>query len=60
VQFGFCYGHKLNDELGWLDRGNRKQVYSKTWQHIGEIDVPMLKAYLEMAIELDSKIVSKK
>lgn len=60
VQFGFCYGNLLHDELGWLDRGTRKQVYTKTWQHIAEIDVPMLKAYLEMAIELDSNKASKK
>jgi hypothetical protein len=43
----------LQDDLGFLEKGNRKQVYSKTYFDIKDIDVDLLKAYIFEAVEVD-------
>ena len=53
VQFGFCKGNLLQDDLGFLEKGNRKQVYSKTYFDVKDIDVDLLKAYIFEAVEVD-------
>ncbi len=55
VTIGFCNGYLLSDEINFLEKGNRKQVYTKTYFHINEIDVDLLKSYIFNAIEVDSK-----
>ncbi len=59
VQFGFCRGNLLHDGIDYLEKGNRKQVYSKTFFNIEGIDVDLLKAYLFEAVELDEQIRGK-
>lgn len=54
VQFGFCYGNLMRDELNYLDRGSRKQVYSKTFMSLQEIDTDLLKLYLFEAVRVDA------
>lgn len=56
VLFGFCQGHLLTDELAYLDRGNRKQVYTKTYTMPDEIDRTLLQAYLAEALEVDESL----
>jgi hypothetical protein len=58
VKFGFTTGYLLNDEIGFLDKGTRKQVYTKDYMSINEINVDLLKAYLYEATKLDKKINS--
>ncbi len=53
VQLGFCQGNLLMDDINYLDKGDRKQVYSKTFFDIEDIDVDLLKAYLFDAVEVD-------
>ncbi len=53
VQLGFCKGFLLNDEINFLEKGNRKEVYVKTYFHPNDIDVDLLKAYLFEAIVVD-------
>jgi|SRR5690606_1409949 len=53
VEFGFSYGNLLTDEAAYLDRGKRKQVFSKRFFSIEEIDEDILRAYLLEAAELD-------
>ncbi len=53
VLFGFCQGNLLNDELNYLDKGSRKQVYTKTFMSIQDIDVDLFRTYLFEAIEVD-------
>lgn len=53
VQFGFCKGHLLNDEMDYLEKGNRKEVFVKTFFKPSDIDVDLLKAYLFEAIVVD-------
>ncbi len=60
VQLGFCQGYLLRDEIDYLEKGNRKQVYSKTVTAINEIEVDILKAYLFEAIRIDDQLHQKK
>lgn len=60
VQLGFVYGNCLRDEINYLDRGSRKQVYSKTFMKIEDIDPNILKTYLFEAVEIDNQFFSSK
>jgi hypothetical protein len=53
VQLGFCKGHLLQDEIEFLQKGNRKEVYVKTFFQPEEIDADLVKAYLMEAGEVD-------
>lgn len=53
VEFGFTYGNLLADKAGWLDKGNRKQVFSKRFLQVPDINEDLLRAYLLEAYELD-------
>ena len=53
VRFGFNYGYLMRDELNFLERGNRKQVFWKDFKTIKEIDTDLLKVYLFEADEID-------
>jgi hypothetical protein len=57
VQLGFCQGYLLDDPEQFLDRGERKQVYSKTYFSISEIekDCDLLRHFLFEAAKVDSK-----
>ncbi|MDQ3050610.1 MAG: DUF1801 domain-containing protein [Bacteroidota bacterium] len=57
VRFGFNQGYRLRDELNFLDKGSRKQVYWKDFKSIGEIDEALLKTFLFEAADLDSRRV---
>ena len=60
VEFGFNYGYLLADEIGYLDRGNRKQVYNKRFYPGDRIDEEILRAYLFEAWELDEMMYVEK
>ena len=53
VEFGFAHGNLLSDELHYLEKGTRKQVYFKTFRKLDEIEPEIIKAYLWEAIEVD-------
>ena len=55
VQLGFCRGNLLHDDIDYLEKGSRKQVYSKTFFEIAEIAVDLLRAYLFDAVEVDEQ-----
>ena len=56
VQLGFCQGHLLPDDLEYLEKGKRKQVYTKTFAQLKDIDGDMVKAYLLSAVEVDEQM----
>lgn len=62
VRLGFNKGYLLSDELGYLDRGSRKQVFCKDFRTVEEIekDTDILKALLFEAYEIDEQIASQK
>ncbi len=53
VQFGFNKGYLIQDDIDWLEKGNRKQVFWKTFHSIKEIDIDLLKAYIFEAVLVD-------
>ena len=55
VRFGFTNGNLLRDEINYLDKGNRKQIYWKVFSNTGDIDKDLLKAYIYEAVELDAR-----
>lgn len=57
VRFGFQQGYLMNDELNYLDKGDRKQVYYKDFTSIKEIDRDVLKTYIFEATEIDRQFV---
>lgn len=63
VRLGFNKGYLLNDEIGYLDKGTRKQIYCKDFTSVQEIenDTDILKCFLFEAAGLDEQQgVSKK
>ncbi|MBS1537231.1 MAG: DUF1801 domain-containing protein [Bacteroidetes bacterium] len=56
VRFGFTSGYLLNDELGYLDKGTRKQVYWKEFTDIKSIEVDILKSFIFAAVLLDEQL----
>ena len=56
VQLGFCNGHLLQDSINYLDKGTRKQVYWKEFNHIKDIDTDLVKTYLFEAVAVDEKL----
>ncbi|MEL6538147.1 MAG: DUF1801 domain-containing protein [Bacteroidota bacterium] len=60
VRMGFCEGYRIQDEIGYLEKGNRKQVATKTFFNPQEIDEDLLRAYLFEAIQVDDQIQREK
>jgi molybdopterin-guanine dinucleotide biosynthesis protein A len=60
MQFGFNKGYLLTDEINYLEKGNRKQVYWKTFHSVKEIDIDLLKAYIFEAVSVDEDYNRKK
>jgi hypothetical protein len=60
VQFGFNKGYLLTDEINYLEKGTRKQVYWKTFHSIKEIDIDLLKAYIFEAALIDEEQMKKR
>jgi hypothetical protein len=60
VQLGFCRGNLLQDDINYLEKGNRKQVYVKTFQDVNEIEVDLIRSYIFDALEVDESIRKQK
>lgn len=63
VQFGFCRGHLLQDDIGFLEKGKRKEVFFKTYFSGDDIDEDLLRTFIFEAAEVDEqypKVKSRK
>ena len=60
VRFGFTNGYLLNDKEGYLEKGNRKQVYWKDFTEISQIDVENIKSFIFASVILDEQLAEKK
>ena len=60
VRFGFTNGYLLHDETGYLDRGDRKQVYWKDFSSIKEIDSILVRDFLHEAVLIDQEKAKQK
>ena len=56
VLLGFCHGNLLRDEMNYLEKGNRKQVFVKTFHKIKDIDTDIVKTYIIEALFVDEQI----
>ena len=54
VRFGFCQGHRLSDG-SYLESGQRKAVYTKTFHRLKDIDREVLRSLLFEAVLLDEE-----
>lgn len=54
VEFGFCKGNLLSDP-SYLNIGNRKEVYIKTFYSLKEIDWDILRQLLFEAVVIDEE-----
>ena len=59
VDLGFCKGNLLSDP-GYLDIGNRKEVYVKTFHNVKEIDHQVLRQLLYEAVVIDDELATNK
>lgn len=59
VDIGFCRGNLLSD-VSYLDKGKRKQVFTKTFYSTKEIDLEMLRQLLYEAVVVDEEQSKKK
>jgi len=60
VRLGFTSGHLLEDEVNYLNKGERKQVYWRDFYSIKEVDVELLKSYLFEAVIVDQENAKSK
>ncbi|MEP7376696.1 MAG: DUF1801 domain-containing protein [Chitinophagaceae bacterium] len=59
VRLGFTNGNQLLDETGYLDKGDRKQVYWKDFKSLMEIDMEFVRLYIFEAIMIDEQLKNK-
>jgi hypothetical protein len=45
----------MTDDLNYLDKGKRKNVYWKDFNDVKEIDVELLKSYIYEAVLVDER-----
>lgn len=60
VRMGFAKGHLIQDESGYFQKGDRKQVSWRDFTSPQEVDVDLLKTYIFEAAAIDENTKSKK
>jgi hypothetical protein len=55
VELGFCRGNLLSD-AAYLNKGSRKEVYIRTFQHEKEIDIAEIRRLLLEAVSIDREM----
>lgn len=55
VRFGFSHADLLDDPSGYLQRGERKQVYWRDLQAVTKTDERMLRLLLAQAVRIDEE-----
>jgi hypothetical protein len=53
VRFGFQQGYLMNDELDYLKKEGRKQIYMRDFISVKDVDLEILRAYIFEAAEID-------
>ena len=59
VRLGFTNGHLLQDQTGYLDMGDRKQVAYHDFKSLKDIDEERISTYLYLAIDIDESHARK-
>lgn len=55
VALGFCKGYLLSDEIDYLERKDRKEIRTKTFLSVKQIERELLRSYLLEAKEIDEQ-----
>ncbi len=55
VRLGFASGYLMNDDIGYLDKGNRKQIYWRDFYDVKDIDAELLRTYIYDAVVIDEQ-----
>jgi len=60
VRLGFVNGNLMRDEINYLDKGDRKQVYWKDFSDVKDIDIDLIRSYIFEAFKIDEEIKKRK
>lgn len=60
VMLGFSYGYLLHDASDYLERGDRQQVYAKSFHQLEEIDEDLIRHFLLESMEIDEMLYREK
>lgn len=60
VVLGFCNGSYLQDEINYLEKAGRQQVYTKTFTKLQDIEADLVRAYLFDAAQIDEQLKARK
>jgi hypothetical protein len=52
---GFTKSYLIDDDIGYFDKGNRKQVCWHDFQTISDLDHDLITMYILMASEIDAR-----
>jgi hypothetical protein len=55
VRLGFTKGYLISDEIGFLEKGERKQVYCKDFTSLEQMDETLILTYLTKVILIDQE-----
>ncbi len=58
VRLGFTCGYLMQDEINWLDKGDRKQVYWKEFANVKQIDADLLRSNIFDAAAVDEQLAA--
>lgn len=60
VSFGFSKGYLMEDPDGFLEKGNRKYIYTHLFHEVEEIDPEQIRTYLLEAVAVDDRVKAAK
>ena len=60
VMLGFTYGYLLHDEGHYLERGERQQVFAKTYREPEAIEAEIIRHFLLESAEVDEMLYLEK
>jgi len=60
VLLGFAQGFRIRDEMNFLDKGTRKQVYTHTFSTLDQIDPDVVTYYVWEAWQIDQTMTKSK
>ena len=53
VRLGFTYGSLMHDPEDYLEKGTRKQVYTRDFLTLADVDLEVIRSFMYQAIEID-------
>jgi hypothetical protein len=60
VRFGFQQGNLLTDDINYLEKGERKQVFWRNFLSVKDVDADLLKSYIFEAALVDQQFKKTK